>query len=59
MSSGRLLPFVRQAAERQLNGYLPVAARAGGFERYIAPAVLGNLAGLTGAMLLAATAPRV
>jgi fructokinase len=53
MSSGRLLPFIRQAADRQLNGYLPIAARAGGFERYIAPAALGNLAGLTGAMLLA------
>ncbi len=57
MSSGRLLPFVRQAAERQLGGYLPVAARAGGFERYIVPAALGSLAGLTGAMLLACEPP--
>jgi fructokinase len=57
MSSGRLLPFVRQAAERQLNGYLPVASRAGGFERYIVAAALGSLAGLTGALLLAATGP--
>lgn len=55
MSSGRLLPFIRLAAERQLNGYLPVPGRAGGFERYIAGAALGNLAGLTGAMLLAST----
>lgn len=57
MSSGYLLPFVRQTAERQLNGYLPVASRAGGFERYIAPAALGSLAGLTGAMLLACAPP--
>lgn len=57
MSSGRLLPFIRQTADRQLNGYLPIEARAGGFERYIAAAALGNLAGLTGAMLLA-RAPR-
>jgi fructokinase len=55
MSSGRLLPFIRRAAAGQLNGYLPIEARAGGFERYIAPAALGGLAGLTGAMLLAAT----
>jgi fructokinase len=53
MSGGRLLAFIRQAADRQLNGYLPIQARAGGFERYIAAAALGNLAGLTGAMLLA------
>jgi fructokinase len=57
MSSGRLLPFIRGAAARQLNGYLPIEARAGGFERYISPAALGKLAGLTGALLLAG-APR-
>lgn len=57
MSSGRLLPYIRQAAERQLEGYLPIEAKAGGFERYIAPAALGNLAGLTGAMLLAGGPP--
>lgn len=53
MSSGRLLPFIRQAAQRQLNGYLPVEQKTGGFERHIVPAALGRLAGLTGAMLLA------
>ncbi|HJS90682.1 MAG TPA: ROK family protein [Steroidobacteraceae bacterium] len=57
MSSGRLLPFIRRAAARQLNGYLPIEARAGGFEHYIAPAALGKLAGLTGALLLAAAPP--
>ncbi|MGH8288446.1 MAG: ROK family protein [Steroidobacteraceae bacterium] len=57
MSSGRLLPFIREAAARQLNGYLPIEARAGGFERYIVSAALGRLAGLTGAMLLAGASP--
>jgi fructokinase len=57
MSGGRLLPFVRHAAARQLNGYLPIEARAGGFERYIVAAALGRLAGLTGAMLLAGAPP--
>jgi fructokinase len=62
MSGGRLLPFIRQAAARQLNGYLPIEASAGGFERYIVPAALGQLAGLTGALLIAgavADAPAV
>jgi fructokinase len=57
MRSGRLLPFIRQAAARQLNGYLPIEARAGGFDRYISPAALGQLAGLAGALLLAGAPP--
>ncbi|MGA7540295.1 MAG: ROK family protein [Steroidobacteraceae bacterium] len=57
MSSGRLLQFIREAAARQLNGYLPIEARAGGFQRYIAAAALGSLAGLIGAMLLAGAPP--
>jgi fructokinase len=55
MSDGRLLPIIRGAAARQLNGYLPIEARAGGFGRYIVPAALGKLAGLTGALLIART----
>jgi len=55
MSDGRLFPFIRGAAARQLNGYLPIEARAGGFGRYIVPAALGKLAGLTGALLIART----
>jgi fructokinase len=57
MSGARLLPFIRDAAARQLNGYLPIEARAGSFERYIVSAALGPLAGLTGAMLLAIEPP--
>lgn len=57
MSSGRLLPFIKEAAARELNGYLPIEARAGGFAHYIVPAALGRLAGLAGAMLLAGAPP--
>lgn len=57
MSSGGLFPFIRQTAARQLNGYLPIEARAGGFARYIAPSALGKLAGLRGALLLAGAPP--
>lgn len=52
--SARLLGRVRACAERQLAGYLPVAARAGGFERLIVSPGLGDQAGITGAMMLAA-----
>lgn len=53
MSDSRLLPHIREAASRQLAGYLPVQARAGGFGRLIVPPALGNQAGISGAMLLA------
>jgi fructokinase len=53
VSGGRLLPYIRQSASRWLGGYLPIEARAGGFDRYIAAPGLGDAAGTTGAMLLA------
>lgn len=53
VSGGGLLPFIRQAASRRLRGYLPVEARAGGFDRYIVPPGLGDCAGMIGALLLA------
>jgi fructokinase len=53
VTGGRLLPYIRQSASRWLGGYLPIEARAGGFERYIAAPALGDSAGMTGAMLLA------
>lgn len=52
--SERLLPYIRRAAERELAGYLPVAARAGGFDRLIVAPALGEHAGIAGAMVLAA-----
>ena len=53
MSDGRVLPHIRAAAERELAGYLPIGARAGGFERLITAAQLGDDAGISGAFLLA------
>ncbi|HEY6515567.1 MAG TPA: ROK family protein [Steroidobacteraceae bacterium] len=53
---GRLLPYIRQSASRWLGGYLPIEARAGGFERYIMAPGLGDSAGVTGAILLAMAA---
>ena len=53
MSNSQLLRHVRATAAEQLGGYLPIEARAGGFERLIVPAALGDQAGISGAMLLA------
>lgn len=53
MSDQRLLPHIREAAHRELAGYLPVEARAGGFARLIVAPVLGGQAGIAGALLLA------
>lgn len=58
VSGGRLLPRIRQSASRWLGGYLPVEARAGGFDRYITAPALGDLAGTAGAFLLAVEASR-
>ena len=52
-SGGRLLPHIRRSASHWLGGYLPVEARAGGFDRYIVPPGLGDSAGESGAFLLA------
>jgi fructokinase len=53
VSGGRLLPYIRQSASRWLGGYLPIEARAGGFDRYITAPGLGDSAGTAGAILLA------
>lgn len=53
VSGGRLLPYIQRAASRWLGGYLPVEARAGGFDRYITAPGLGDSAGIAGAFLLA------
>lgn len=56
VSGGRLLPYIRRSASRWLGGYLPVEARAGGFDRYITAPALGDFAGTAGAFLLAVEA---
>lgn len=53
VSGGRLLPYIRKSASQWLAGYLPIEARAGGFERYITAPALGDSAGTAGAFLLA------
>ena len=53
MSDERLLPHIREAAHRELAGYLPVEGRAGGFVRLIVAPALGSQAGIAGALLLA------
>lgn len=53
MGDGRMLPHVRRAARESLNGYLPIDARAGGFDRFITAPALGPRAGIAGAMILA------
>ena len=58
MNDGRLLPYVRAAARTFLNGYLPIEAREGGFDRFISAPALGARAGIVGAMLLAARSTR-
>ena len=58
VSGGGLLPFIRRSAAQRLAGYLPVEARAGGFDRYITAPGLGDFAGTAGAFLLAAESSR-
>ena len=53
MSGADLLPRIRAVAAEQLGGYLPIEARAGGFERLIVAPALAGQAGITGALLLA------
>lgn len=53
VSGGQLLPHIRRSARDWLGGYLPIEARAGGFDRYIAAPGLGDFAGTAGAFLLA------
>jgi fructokinase len=56
MSSGHLLPHIHNTARELLNGYIGPLNENGALERYICGAGLGNRAGLSGAMLLAAQA---
>jgi len=53
VSGGRLLPWIRQSTRHWLAGYLPIEARAGGFDRYVTAPSLGDSAGMAGAFLLA------
>jgi fructokinase len=53
MSDGTLLPLVRQAAFRYLNGYIPALTTVERMDEYISAPGLGVRAGIAGALLLA------
>ncbi|WP_262692962.1 ROK family protein [Kordiimonas aestuarii] len=53
MAQKSLIGKVRREAERLIAGYVPVATRSGGMERYIVEPALGKISGLVGAFLLA------
>jgi fructokinase len=53
MSDGSLLPLVREAAFRCLNGYVPALKDAARMSDHIGAPGLGNRAGIAGALLLA------
>jgi fructokinase len=56
MANGLLLPHIRTATVRSLNGYLQPLNHEGSIERYIAGPLLGSRAGIVGAFLLAESA---
>jgi fructokinase len=53
MADGRLIPLVREATARYLNGYLEPLRDPSHFEDYICAPALGARAGVTGALILA------
>lgn len=53
MLDGTMLPLVREAAFRWLNGYIPALANAGSMKEYVSAPGLGDRAGIAGALLLA------
>ncbi|MDE2295404.1 MAG: ROK family protein [Gammaproteobacteria bacterium] len=53
MTHGALLPRIRNAASRFINGYLPVARADPTLEAYLVPPALGERSGIIGAALLA------
>ena len=53
MTDGALLPRVRAAASRLVNGYWPVARGDATLMEYLVPPALGERSGITGAALLA------
>jgi hypothetical protein len=56
MADGHVMPFVRDATARYLNGYLEPLRDCARFKDYICAPALGARAGVTGALLLAQAA---
>lgn len=53
MRRTQLLPLVRRELRRQLGGYIESAALSGDIDRYVTPPLLGDRAGVLGALVLA------
>ena len=53
MQQAQLFPLVRQEVQRLLNGYLQIPALGTRIDDYIVPPMLGNRAGVLGALALA------
>jgi len=58
MSDGTLLPLIRRAAAKCLNGYLPMLKDDAQIESYIRAPGLGARAGIVGALLIAQDLPK-
>ncbi len=56
MHQAQLFPLVRTEVQRLLNGYVQAPELLGQIDRYIVPPVLGDGAGVLGAIALAARA---
>lgn len=56
MSSGALFPLIRRKVAAALNGYLAGYEQPADFDALIVPPTLGDRAGITGALLLGASA---
>jgi fructokinase len=56
MADGQVMPLVREATSRYLNGYLEPLRDSARFKDYICAPALGARAGVTGALLLAQAA---
>lgn len=57
MDQAHLFPLVRQKVQQQLNGYVQSPAILDKIDQYIVPPVLGNRAGILGAIALAEQQP--
>jgi hypothetical protein len=53
MADGALIPLMRAAASRYLNGFIPPFQDCGRLTEYVCAPRLGSRAALTGALLLA------
>jgi fructokinase len=53
MQSGQLFPLVRRHLSNSLGGYVQADALISGMDQYVVPPMLGQQAGIAGALALA------